>query len=121
MQTALAFEYGFFSQIHSGNNISGVLFKNVLIITVFGQNENAVRDYLSENAEHTELSHTRHIATVNGTGYYVVDKALSNSTLAEIKSIAETISAAFFSKTFSVISRPIFRNVMLCSARVSSG
>ena len=30
MQTALAFEYGFFSQIHSGNNISGVLFKNVL-------------------------------------------------------------------------------------------
>ena len=55
------------------------------IITVFGQNENAVRDYLSENAEHTELSHTRHIATVNGTGYYVMDKALSNSTLAEIR------------------------------------
>ena len=55
------------------------------IITVFGQHENAVRDYLSENAEHTELSHTRHIATVNGTGYYIMDKALSNSTLAEIR------------------------------------
>ncbi len=55
------------------------------IITVFGQNEKAVRDYLTENAEQADVSHTRHIAEVNGTGYFVMDKPLSHNTIPEIR------------------------------------
>ena len=55
------------------------------IITVFGQNEKAVRNYLTENAEQAEVSHTRHIAAVDGTGYFVMDKPLSHNTISEIR------------------------------------
>lgn len=55
------------------------------VITVFGWNENKVKDYLEKYAEKTELSHTRHIDTVDGTGYFVMDKPLSNSTVSEIR------------------------------------
>ena len=55
------------------------------VIRVFKWNENNVKDYLENYAEKIELSHTRCIGTVDGTGYYVMDKALSNSTVSEIK------------------------------------
>ena len=55
------------------------------IITVFGRNEQAVRDYIAKNAEQMELSSTRHIATVGGTGYFLMDKPFSFKTAPEIK------------------------------------
>lgn len=55
------------------------------VITVFGRNDQAVKDYLAENAEQTELSSTRYIGTVGGIGYYYMEKPLSLKTAPEVK------------------------------------
>ncbi len=55
------------------------------VITVFGRNEQAVRDYLEKNAERTKLSQMWHIATKNGVGYFVINAPLSVSTMPEIR------------------------------------
>lgn len=55
------------------------------VITVFGRNDQVVKDYLAENAEQTELSSTRYIGTVGGIGYYYMEKPLSLKTAPEVK------------------------------------